>query len=232
MALTTPKMSLSVWNQLTDPYDHAQLADNWSKVDFHDHTPGRGVLIPTEGIADGAVTAAKLASTLDPSLGYAVYKDILRGSGNLTGATANTYPVPWNGAANLSTGAQPTKPIAFYIDLADYAVTGRSTVLRIRFSILVNNTAPTINFVAGLYPISTYGGVAAETSLGTLGTVTSGSTATINTPAAGPGAIAPVVSSDFAFPSAGWYVLGIAASGAQAANSHVTTDINLQVRQV
>lgn len=54
-------MGLSVWNHLTDPYDHAQLADNFSKLDFHDHTPGRGVLIPTEGIAPEAITADKIA---------------------------------------------------------------------------------------------------------------------------------------------------------------------------
>jgi hypothetical protein len=60
MALTTPKMGLRVWDQLTDPYDHNQLADNWAKVDFHDHTPGRGVQVPTEGIADASITIAKL----------------------------------------------------------------------------------------------------------------------------------------------------------------------------
>jgi len=68
MAIVTPKMSLTGWNQLTDPYDHTQLFDNFSKIDFHDHSPGRGVLIPTEGIADGAVTSAKLASTVLPQL--------------------------------------------------------------------------------------------------------------------------------------------------------------------
>jgi hypothetical protein len=64
MALTTPKMGLRVWDQLNDPYDHNQLADNWSKVDFHDHSPGRGVPIPTEGISDGAITAAKLSTNV------------------------------------------------------------------------------------------------------------------------------------------------------------------------
>lgn len=64
MAYTSTKMGLSVWDQPNDRYDHNQLADNWNKVDFHDHTLGRGVQIPTEGIADGAITNVKL----DPSV--------------------------------------------------------------------------------------------------------------------------------------------------------------------
>lgn len=54
-------MSLRVWNLLSDPYDHDQLATNWAKVDLHEHSFGRGVQIPTDGILDGAITAAKLA---------------------------------------------------------------------------------------------------------------------------------------------------------------------------
>lgn len=55
-------MGLHIWDQVADPYDHTQLADNWDLIDAHDHSPGRGVQIPTEGIADGAITHAKLAS--------------------------------------------------------------------------------------------------------------------------------------------------------------------------
>lgn len=61
MAFTTPKLALRVWNLLSDPYDHDQLANNWAKVDLHDHTFGRGVQVPTDGLADGSVTSAKLA---------------------------------------------------------------------------------------------------------------------------------------------------------------------------
>jgi hypothetical protein len=61
MAFTSPKMSLRIWDRLNDDFDHDQLADNWSKVDQHDHTPGRGVQVPTEGIYDGAITYAKIS---------------------------------------------------------------------------------------------------------------------------------------------------------------------------
>lgn len=61
MALIGPNIGIAVWNEQTDHYNHDQLADNFMKVEFHDHSPGRGMQIPTEGLQDGAVTAAKLA---------------------------------------------------------------------------------------------------------------------------------------------------------------------------
>ena|ERR1700677_2960810 len=63
---TSAKMGLRIWNLLLDPYDHEQLADNWAKVDAHDHSPGRGVLIPTEGIAFEAISYPLLASSVFP----------------------------------------------------------------------------------------------------------------------------------------------------------------------
>lgn len=68
MATTSPNLGLKIWNLLTDPYDHAQLADNWAKVDEHDHSSGKGKQIPTGGIADGAVTAAKIDPSALPTL--------------------------------------------------------------------------------------------------------------------------------------------------------------------
>lgn len=62
MAVTAPNMGLKVWNLLTDPYDHSQLASNWAKVDQHDHTSGKGVQIPTGGIADGAISGVKVGN--------------------------------------------------------------------------------------------------------------------------------------------------------------------------
>jgi hypothetical protein len=63
---TSPKLGLRIWNLLLDPYDHEQLADNWAKVDAHDHSPGRGVLIPTEGIAFEAISYPLIASSVFP----------------------------------------------------------------------------------------------------------------------------------------------------------------------
>lgn len=54
-------MGLAVWNSVTDAWNHEQLADNFRKLDEHDHASGKGVQIPTGGIKDGAITRAKLA---------------------------------------------------------------------------------------------------------------------------------------------------------------------------
>lgn len=60
-------MGLRVWDQLNDPYDHTQQANNWARVDYHDHTPGRGVQIPSGGIEAGAITPSHLSEEITTS---------------------------------------------------------------------------------------------------------------------------------------------------------------------
>lgn len=62
MATPTPNMGLTEWDLASDPYDHTQLAANFVAIDAHDHSVGKGVQIPTGGIADGAITNSKLAT--------------------------------------------------------------------------------------------------------------------------------------------------------------------------
>lgn len=57
----TPNMGLTAWDLGTDPYDHAQLSSNFSAIDAHNHTTGKGLQIPTGGIVDSAITSAKIA---------------------------------------------------------------------------------------------------------------------------------------------------------------------------
>lgn len=57
----TPNMGLTKWGQLTDAYDHNQLAGNFALIDLHDHTSGKGVQIPNGGLAPGAVDGDALA---------------------------------------------------------------------------------------------------------------------------------------------------------------------------
>lgn len=59
---TTPNMGLVAWDLESDFYDHAQLAENFSDIDQHDHSSGKGLQISSEGIASNAVTSAKLAA--------------------------------------------------------------------------------------------------------------------------------------------------------------------------
>lgn len=62
MAYTTSNLGLHVWNLLTDHFNHSELESNWTAIDAHDHTSGKGLQIPTGGIAANAVTNAKLAN--------------------------------------------------------------------------------------------------------------------------------------------------------------------------
>src|SRR5574338_700590 len=64
--ITTPNLSLIAWNLPSDPYNSEELAENWFKVDQHDHTPGKGARIDTAAIEDQAITSAKIHPTAFP----------------------------------------------------------------------------------------------------------------------------------------------------------------------
>jgi hypothetical protein len=57
----TANMGLVKWTDLDDPYDHTQLAGNFNTIDLHDHTEGKGLQIPSDGIEDEAILTALLA---------------------------------------------------------------------------------------------------------------------------------------------------------------------------
>jgi hypothetical protein len=221
-----------IWNLLTDLYDHAQLADNWAKVDYHDHSPGKGVQIPTEGIADAAITGDKLAAALDPTAAYATIKPILRAGGIATnsGPAAGTWVLSPS-MGTLSSNATPWAASAhFYFDPAEWAAAGYSPVLKLRASLLNNSVAPATNYVFGVYPVSAFGGGSgANPNVTTLGTVLAGSTVTHTAPAASAFVTNTV---EFAAPTAGSYVVGVAQSGTAAANSMPFFQATLGARQV
>lgn len=58
--IITGNMGLTAWDLAKDDFDHLQLAANFVAIDKHDHTAGKGVKIPTAGIADKAITHSKL----------------------------------------------------------------------------------------------------------------------------------------------------------------------------
>lgn len=60
MATATPNLGLSIWDKGTDTYNHSQLANNFVKIDRHDHSPGLGNRIPESGLKDGAVSNVKI----------------------------------------------------------------------------------------------------------------------------------------------------------------------------
>lgn len=66
MARFTDNMALAVWNLVSDLFDHSAWANNLDKLDAHNHTDGKGLQIPGEGIEDAAIGPDHLnAAALD-----------------------------------------------------------------------------------------------------------------------------------------------------------------------
>jgi len=154
----------------------------------------------------------------------------LPGSGIVTGA--GTYLIPHGTSAGPpAVGAAASGQYSFYFDPADYTANSRTTKMRVRWQLITGAVAPGITITAGLYPVASYAAAAGiQMSVGTVGTVVSGSTVAFVTPPLGTSTI--TLSSEFTAPAAANYVLGFAASGAMTANSQATILGHLQVRQV
>lgn len=112
------------------------------------------------------------------------------------------------------------KPI-IHIASTDYpTIGGLAPKLKLKAIMNVNDTAPTGNFVVGLYPITRP--ATSGTSTGeiyTLGTVVSGSTVTFTAPAADSQTTAD--STEFALPANGFYMLGVDTTATMAVSSVV-----------
>jgi hypothetical protein len=57
-------MGLVRWENVNDNFSHEQLASNFSLLDEHDHTPGKGKQIPFGGLAAQSVGISNLRSGL------------------------------------------------------------------------------------------------------------------------------------------------------------------------
>ena len=61
--IITPNMELNSWSSLGDFYNHLQLATNWSNIDLHDHSAGKGVkLTASLSIVAGSITTPLFAA--------------------------------------------------------------------------------------------------------------------------------------------------------------------------
>ena len=182
-------------------------------------------------IGNTKVTGAMLnAST------QVAYRTIFQAKGKTFGATATaTFICDDNAAAGADSIQSGTDVNASNVDppffnwvTADYTVASLTPKLRTNAVVACNATAPAINYVVGLYPVTVAG--AAGVLNFTLGTVVSGSTVTFTTP--GASGTTTGVSGDFAVPSNGVYALGFTTSGSAAANNVTLLSAQLQVRNV
>lgn len=159
------------------------------------------------------------------------YRKILDSSGSHTaGRVAGTYAFAQSEPLAI-TGTGTLYPInTIYLAAADYpSIGGVASKLRLRVVVAVNDVAPTGNFTFGLHPVTrpaTSGG--AGLCIYTIGAAVASSTVAVNTPAADSHATA--VTSDFAFPTDGIYVIGCVTTQTVAASSHMHMSAELHIR--
>lgn len=185
-------------------------------------TPG----LRTLGTATtSAAPGDKLAALLGTYRGLG--EDIRAAAVWVSTTTANTY-ILHTQAATAITAANSAFG-AFYLDPADYAISGYTTKLRLRSWVLTDSVAPAVNLTVGLYPVTAFGGGSNVLPLiSTIGAAIASSTYTT------PGASTQTKTdaADVTFPTAGWYCFAYAPSGTTATNSNGTIGARLMVRWV
>lgn len=232
--ITTPSMGLKRWDQPNDVFSYTELSDNFALIDSHDHTTGKGVQIPTAGIANLAVidtkiandavttskilsanvTDAKLAS---PTTG--MYKELKSGAGTWSGSLTANQLVSLGNGPSLSVSPY-SYYYAFYFDPADYAVASKT--LKIRLRAWVGNATFTGGGTWAAFLIAATGGISAAGNITTVGA----SAASANLVAAG----TVNTSGDVTPPAAGYYFFGVQNSIAGAGIFSV--GVQLQYRHV
>jgi hypothetical protein len=149
---------------------------------------------------------------------------------HIAGKVAGTYGFGLGDPAAVSGTGILTPLSLVYLDPADYPTYGALTAkLRVRAQLAVNDVAPTGDYTIGLYPVTrpaTSGGAGLD--IYTMGTVVAGSTVAFTTPAAD--AHLQDKSTEFAVPTAGFYILGMVTTATVAASSLLHINAQLQMR--
>lgn len=154
--IISPNMALKIWNQISDPYDHAQLAENWSKVDEHDHTSGKGKSITTGAIADGAITQSKIAAGV--SLPLTTIPPGTITTTELADGGVATADLADGSVTNLKLGSGAVGPAnvqASTIGTSNFVVLPQVRVAADGTQSASNTTIATVNFSSTQYDLGT-----------------------------------------------------------------------------
>lgn len=165
------------------------------------------------GYSSGALAAIPLPGGLASEIG--TYVPIMRNSARLTTAAASGTKYMFAGGTNAdqitiaANGAATASVVPIDLLAADYAVSGKTTKLRVKANLYVAG-APAVTITVGLYPLPAGANLTINAA-----TVVSGSTVAFASPSANttPGAN----SGDFNLPADGLYVLGYTVSGTPGA---------------
>lgn len=167
--------------------------------------------------ASAGIVDSKLASPNN-----AVYRTVLSGGIYIPGGVATGTYIPGVAAlVDSVTSIQSVADAVINIASASYAVTGKTTYMRLRVNMATNATSLSTSVVkTGLYPVSSCAGASSGVLTATLGTVVSGSQVTHG--ASWSSGATGDVSSDFALPSNGPYVVGVNIATASTPANHTS----------
>lgn len=258
MAITTPNMGLKRWDQPNDIFSYTELSDNFNLLDLHDHTSTKGVQIPTNGLANSAVTTTKLANDsvtdakvvaatltgarlanttigdgklISPNSG--LWKTVWQGSGVIAAAAVTASGVFWydNAAGTLRKSAVDggTAPTFWFGQLSDYALNSKTTQVRHVTHLLTNPTAPGVTVTPAVYNSSTHSFSGSNVIL-TLGTAYGASG--FGSPGASQGLTAYGTATDLSTLTTNFWLVGISFGGALAGGSVVALSSRIEMRHV
>lgn len=152
MPTTLPNMGLTSWPSGTDQFDHTALANNWTAVDNHDHSSGKGLQIPTAGLQNLAVTNGKIAADavdagkiLDGSVGSAELGSNAVTTVKITDSNVTTAKIA---DANVTT-AKIADANVTAAKLADAARLGLSDLTSVRRGKSIVSTLETLTAPSG-----------------------------------------------------------------------------------
>lgn len=140
---------------------------------------------------------------------------------------------PFTGKAPVSTGSLNTPPggdtgwSIFYLDPARYAVGGRTGKLAVWGIVESPATPPGCDFTFDLRPVTPTTGLTSPQMDVTLGAAVSGSAAVVSSPPAN--SYRHAESSDFTFPTAGFYALCVTNSASTPDNVFLSVELALRV---
>lgn len=247
MPITTTNMGLTSWTLPNDFFNHTQLSANWSALDAHDHSAGKGVQISSTGLAAGAVGTTQLQNTsvtnaklTSPTTG--VYRTLASGSmmtGSGSGGPSNvTYLFAQAGYPGTS-GSPSTvpqlvdggslitavQPILIPVFAADHLVNALTTKLRLRVMTACNSLAPSpATFSVALAAVTFSGGGVPA--------IFKGTTVTSMSPTITAGTSVVTTGADVSLPSDGYYLMATTITGTMPVNSFVGLWFNLQAHNV
>lgn len=94
-------MGLIEWPESNDPFNHAQLASNFNKLDSHKHGPGEGQQIESSGIANRTILGTNIAlSTIE---GQNIASNTIHGNNIVNGTITSNNIAPYTiNSNNLS----------------------------------------------------------------------------------------------------------------------------------